>query len=73
MKVSLKAMRVNCGLTQKEAAKSLKIAEITLLNWEKYKSAPNVLQFKKICDLYKCGEADIFIPTTLSKTKQEQE
>ncbi len=39
MKVSLKAARVNAGLTQKEVADKLEVSKYTIINWEqgKYK------------------------------------
>lgn len=40
-KITLKAARVNCGLSQKEAAKELGIAESTLYKWESGKNKPN--------------------------------
>ena len=43
-KITLKAARVNCGLSQKEAAKKLGIAESTLYKWESGKNKPNTLK-----------------------------
>ncbi|WP_298607364.1 helix-turn-helix transcriptional regulator [uncultured Veillonella sp.] len=50
--VTLKAARVNAGLTQKKAAKMLGISEFTLINYEKGKSSPDVHTLKKIENLY---------------------
>lgn len=52
MAMTLKAARVNVKLGQEEAAKQLGIAQETLSNWENGKTFPNVLQIKKIEDLY---------------------
>ena len=51
-KITLKAARVNSGLTQKEAAKRLNISVKTLQNYEHRNSFPNVAVIKKIEDLY---------------------
>ena len=50
--MTLKAARVNAGLTQKKAAKMLGISEFTLINYEKGKSSPDVHTLKKIENLY---------------------
>lgn len=63
MKITLKAMRINKGLTQKEASKILGIAENTLLNYENYKKYPDTLMVEKILKLYDCNYDDIiFLP-----------
>lgn len=50
--ITLKAARVNKGLTQKKAAELLGISEYTLMNYEKGKSSPDVRVLKKIENLY---------------------
>ena len=50
--ITLKAARVNKGLTQKKAAEMLGISEYTLMNYEKGKSSPDVHVPKKIENLY---------------------
>lgn len=50
--MTLKAARVNAGLTQKKAAEMLGISEFTLINYEKGKSSPDVHTLKKIEKLY---------------------
>lgn len=52
-KISLKAARVNAGLTQKEAAEKLNISNKTLQNWEKHVTMPRTDKITSICDLYK--------------------
>lgn len=63
MAITLKAARVNAGLTQKEAAKRLNISKGTLASYELYRTIPNVDTAKKIADLYGL-EVDgiIFLP-----------
>lgn len=53
-KITLEAARVNAGLSQKEAAKLLKISNSTLGNWENGKSLPNAEQIVELCKLYGC-------------------
>ena len=57
--MTLKALRVNAGYTQVEAAKALDITPETLSNWERGKSFPTVPQIKEIEKLYSTKYADI--------------
>lgn len=50
--ISLKAARVNKGLTQEAAAKMLGISVFTLINYESGKSYPDVPIIKKIEKVY---------------------
>jgi hypothetical protein len=50
--MTLKAARVNAGLTQKKAAEMLGISEFTLIRYESGKSSPDVHTLKKIEQLY---------------------
>lgn len=52
MKLTLKAARVNRGLTQKTAADAIGVTEDTMSNWERGKSYPDALHIKKIEDVY---------------------
>lgn len=61
--MTLKALRVNAGYTQVEAAKALNITPETLSNWERGKSFPTVPQITEIEKLYSTKYADIqFLP-----------
>lgn len=51
LRITLKAARVNAGLTQKELAKKLKVAQTTVNNWEKGDSEPSVSQMREISRL----------------------
>ena len=50
---TLKAARVNVGLSQKEVAEKLGISEFTLINYELGKTYPDVPVLKRIEALYK--------------------
>lgn len=52
VKITIKAARVNAGLTQKEAAKRLGISNSTLGNWENGQTMPDIKQVEKLCEMY---------------------
>lgn len=63
MAITLKAARVNRGLTQKQAAKMLEITDKTLFNYEMGVSFPDVPMIDKILKLYNLKYDDInFLP-----------
>lgn len=47
-KITLKAARVNRGLSQKKAAEKIGVAESTLYKWEAGKNKPNAKYLPKI-------------------------
>lgn len=51
-KITLSALRVNAGYSQKKAAELLEISNSTLCNWEKGKTFPDQPMIEKICELY---------------------
>ena len=53
MAITIKAARVNVGLTQESAAKELGITRATLANYESGKTTPDIEMGKKIASLYK--------------------
>lgn len=59
MKVTLKAARINAGLTQSEAAKKLNVSKDSISNWERGKTFPDVPLLKKIESLYGVDYKDI--------------
>lgn len=66
MKVTLKALRVNSKLKQTEVAKKIGISTLTLQNWENNKTAPDIYQLMKLCEVYGCTLDDIFLPNKLA-------
>lgn len=60
MKVSLKAARINAGLTLIKAAEQIGISRNTLMNYEHKKTSPPVKTLEKICKVYKCSQENIF-------------
>lgn len=65
MKISLKAARVNAGLTQKEAARRASVASLTLINWEKERTAPTIVQLLNLCKIYGVELDDLILPEKL--------
>ena len=59
-KLTLKAARVNAGLTQKELAELMNVNVSSIGNWETGKASIKVLDFKKICKILKVDESQIF-------------
>ena len=63
MALTLKALRVNAGMKQEDAAKMLDVSVKTLCSWERGETFPNVKQITKIEGLYKVSYSDIkFLP-----------
>lgn len=64
MAITLKASRVNAGLTQSEAAQKLQISRGTLASYEMYRTKPDIEVAKRIADLYGTTvDGIIFLPT----------
>lgn len=51
-KITLKAARINAGLTQSGAATKLNVNTRTLSRWENYISPPSADKIDSICNLY---------------------
>lgn len=64
MAISLKAARVNAGLTQTEMAKELGVSTVTVWKWETGQTDPRFAQLQKFCDICKVEITDIFLPKT---------
>lgn len=63
MKITLKAARVNAGLTQKQAAAEIGVAKETISSWERKKSYPSTGMLQKIEKAYHIPYDDIiFLP-----------
>lgn len=65
MKISLKAARVNAGLSQSDVAKHMHKTTHTIVNWEKGKIPVDPILFKELCSLYKMPAEYISLPATL--------
>lgn len=68
MAITLKAARINNGLSQKEAAKKIGISADTLSNYERGRSFPDVPTIQRIERAYGCLYNDIiFLPGNTDK------
>lgn len=74
MKITLKAARVNAGLTQDETAKKLKKSKNTIVNYESGKSVPDIETGKALAALYGCSVDDlIFLPNDCALSTNEKD
>lgn len=71
LKISLKAARINAGLTQEAVAAMLKKSKVTIINWEKGKTSIDKGNFDALCRLYSVDEDNIFLPSNATKSKQK--
>jgi len=60
--ISLAAARVNANLTQEDTAKKMRVSKKTIVNWESGKTAPDINQFRLLCQLYNMPGDYIFLP-----------
>ena len=61
-KITLKAARVNAGLTQDETARALGKTKQTIVNWENGSTEIKWKDFMKLCELYQMPAEYIKIP-----------
>lgn len=76
MKITLKAARVNAGMTQDETAEILKKSKNTIVSYEKGRSVPDIETGKALAKLYGVSVDDlIFLPKdcALSTTADGEE
>ena len=73
MKITLKAARVNAGLTQLEVAKRLRKNKQTIVNWEMGRNLPDVANFAALCSLYGADGNEIFLPKLSAKSESNRE
>lgn len=66
MVITLKAARVNAGLTQQQVAKEMKWSKSTINAVETGKRELRISELDALCQLYKCGRDDIFLPQKLA-------
>jgi transcriptional regulator with XRE-family HTH domain len=59
MRITLKAARVNRGLTQNDVAQALNVTKKTVSSWENGKTVPNIDKIEGLCALYGLKYDDI--------------
>lgn len=68
LKISLKAARVNVGLSQRDVAKILKISSKTIHSWESGETSPSAKHIDSLCELYQVSYNDLnFLPSNSPK------
>ena len=70
MKITLKALRVNAGLNQKQAAARVGVVKETLSRWERHQTFPDAIKLSQLCEIYGCKIDDVFLPDKLAKSEQ---
>ena len=63
MQISLRAARVNAGMTQEAAARAIGKSKDTIRNWESGKTKIPAEDFMALCSLYSASKDDIFLPS----------
>lgn len=61
-RITLEAVRVNAGKTQKEWAKLLGVSNTTVINWEKGNTEPSLSVLRKMSRLSGIPMDFIFVP-----------
>ena len=69
MILNMKALRVNAGLNQADAAAALGVSRQTLAKWENGKTSISAKRIIDIAELYKCQPADIFNAESVRKSE----
>lgn len=59
MQITLKAARVNAGLSQAEAAKKIGVNTQTVARWECGKNDIPISKFRALCKIYGCKEEEV--------------
>lgn len=68
LKISIRAARVNVGLSQKEAADHLGVSNKTICNWESGATYPPADKIPEICELYGVSYDNLnFLPSNSLK------
>lgn len=72
-KISLAAARVNAELTQEELAAKLGKSKQTIINWEKGKSAPGMLEMDALEKILNMPRKYIFLPSYSTNSRVIEE
>ena len=72
LKITLKAARINVGLSQKDVAKILKVSNKTIHSWESGDTSPGAKHIDAICELYQVSYNDLnFSPINSLKVNRK--
>lgn len=73
MQLSMKAARVNAGLTQTDIATLCGVSRVSVKNWENGISVPRADSFIKFCNACDIDPKYIFLPCGLRKAEADEE
>ena len=65
--ITMKAARVNRGLTQAEMAKRMGRSQNTVMAWERGDKMPKADEFQRYCSICGCDITDVLLPEVLEK------
>ncbi len=71
LKITLKAARVNAGMTQTQVAEKVGVIKETILNWENGKTKIKTFQLMALCQLYGISVDNIILPENSTKCGQD--
>ena len=71
-RITLRAARVNAGLTLKEVAKKLGVTERTVGNWEKGSTSIPAKELIALCTIYAISIDAIVLPWLLGYTRSRE-
>lgn len=71
LQISLKAARVNAGLTQVEAAKKLGKSPNTIILWENGTIVPDRANLYLLAGIYGISVDNIFLPRVSTNSREE--
>lgn len=60
MSLTLEQARMMRKMSREKVAKEINVSPITIFRWENGDSYPDVVQFKKLCELYGCPMDSIY-------------
>lgn len=74
MAITIKAARVNAGLTQVEASNRIGVSRDVISNWERGITVPNANHIRMIETVYGVGYSDlIFLPNDYAESVGKEE
>ena len=71
LKITLKAARVNAGLTQKQAAKECRVSLQSLNKWEKGWAKPDYATICLLSSIYNVPIENLILPCDSNKVEKE--
>lgn len=71
LQITLRAARVNVGLTQSDAAKLCRVSLQTLNKWEKGHVIPDYASLRLLSDVYKIPMENISLPEKSTKVEMK--